>query len=66
MSSSQLAEGMKHLEEAEKSMKTGFFKRTPDYDTACDAYDKAGLRSMTNIEEKSTHESLIIVFFFNS
>eukprot|EP00058_Branchiostoma_floridae_P020553 XP_002606043.1 hypothetical protein BRAFLDRAFT_285193 [Branchiostoma floridae] len=38
----RVAEGLEHLKEAEKCMKTSFFKWKADYDGAASAYTKAG------------------------
>ena len=40
--SAQLKEAQAHLDVAEKFMKTSFFKRTPDYESASDEFDRAG------------------------
>jgi len=41
MSSVKLTEALNHVKEAEKALKTGFFKWNPDYDTAASEYTKA-------------------------
>ncbi len=39
--SAKIAEAEEFIEKAEKALKTSFFKRTPDYDTAGDSYSRA-------------------------
>nr|XP_039258206.1 gamma-soluble NSF attachment protein-like [Styela clava] len=39
----KLQEGLQHMEEAEKHLKTGFFKWRPDYDSAAASFQNAGL-----------------------
>ena len=41
MSSAKLTQALDHMKEAEKALKTGFFKWNPDYDTAASEYTKA-------------------------
>eukprot|EP00794_Sanderia_malayensis_P018237 gene18237-20056_t len=42
-SSRKIQEGLGHIKEAEKYMKTSFFKWSPDYDSAADQYNKAAV-----------------------
>ncbi|XP_037032410.1 gamma-soluble NSF attachment protein-like isoform X2 [Bradysia coprophila] len=41
MSTSKIEEAQEHIRQAEKSLKTGLLKWRPDYDIACDEYQKA-------------------------
>lgn len=42
-SARKIQEGLGHIKEAEKYLKTSFFKWSPDYDSAADRYNKAAV-----------------------
>lgn len=43
MADRRIAEAKEHIAQAEKSLKTSFFKWQPDYDSAAHEYEKAGI-----------------------
>ncbi len=43
MSSKKIQEGLGHIKDAEKYLKTSFFKWSPDFDSAADCYSKAAV-----------------------
>ncbi|PIK40013.1 putative gamma-soluble NSF attachment protein [Apostichopus japonicus] len=53
MTERRIAEAKEHIAQAEKSLKTSFFKWQPDYDSAAYAYEKAGvcLRNAKKVKE---------------